>query len=172
MSTESKGPLSHYLAGGILGLIMVVYSIVLSLIGETMNRTLANVSYLLLLVGIIYIVIQYAKSVDHDTTFGKLFSYGMKVSALVTIIILVYSIIYFQIFPDTKEMIFDKMREEMIKQGQVSDEQIDQSVNFMRKYFNVFFIGGGIFMTMIMGLIGSLIGAAVAKKNPSTPFQG
>jgi hypothetical protein len=96
----------------------------------------------------------------------------MKVSALVTIIILVYSIVYFQIFPDTKEMIFDKMREEMIKQGQVSDEQIDQSVTFMRKYFNVFFIGGGIFMTMIMGLIGSLIGAAVAKKNPSTPFQG
>jgi hypothetical protein len=32
-------------------------------------------------------------------------------------------------------------------------------------------LGGSVFMLVLIGTIGSLIGAAVTKKNPKTPFD-
>ena len=41
----------------------------------------------------------------------------------------------------------------------------------MEKYFWVFAIGGTMLMFVIVGAIGSLIGAAVTKKRPINPFE-
>jgi hypothetical protein len=42
----------------------------------------------------------------------------------------------------------------------------------MEKYFIPFAIGGALFMYLLIGVIASLIGAAIAKKNPEvSPFD-
>ena len=62
-------------------------------------------------------------------------------------------------------------RKAMEDQGKLSDEQIDKAVEMVDKNFILFTAGGALFMYLILGLIGSLIGAAVTKKNPQTPFD-
>jgi hypothetical protein len=48
---------------------------------------------------------------------------------------------------------------------------IEQGIAMTKKLFLPFAIAGAIFGTGFLGAIGSLIGAAVAKKNPVDPFK-
>jgi hypothetical protein len=59
----------------------------------------------------------------------------------------------------------------MAKNPKMTDEMIDQAITMTKKLFLPFAIAGAIFGTGFLGAIGSLIGAAVAKKNPADPFS-
>ena len=61
-------------------------------------------------------------------------------------------------------------REGMEKQGKMSDEQIDQAVGMFDSNFILFTGGGALFMYLLLGAIGSLLGAATTKKRPQNPF--
>ena len=59
----------------------------------------------------------------------------------------------------------------MEKQGKMSDDQIDQSMQMFERNFMVFSAGAALFMYLILGAIGSLIGAALTKKQTRSPFD-
>ena len=80
-----------------------------------------------------------------------------------------FLIAFFVIFPENKAQALDMMRQEMENKN-TPESQIDTFMNMMEKSFLVFVIGGTIFFYLFIGLIASLIGAAIAKKNPPTPF--
>ena len=69
------------------------------------------------------------------------------------------------------DKIIDISRTEMLKNPQMTDELIEQSISMVRKSFLPFTIGGVIIGLGFFGAIGSLIGAAVAKKKPADPFS-
>ena len=56
-------------------------------------------------------------------------------------------------------------------QNNLSDEQMQQSLDMIRKFFVPIAIGSILVMFAIVGVVSSLIGAAVAKKNPQSPFE-
>ena len=53
----------------------------------------------------------------------------------------------------------------------IPKESIQQNVDFVRKYFIPLTIGFSMVGTAFIGLIASLIGAAVSKKKSANPFQ-
>jgi len=65
----------------------------------------------------------------------------------------------------------DIARADMEKNPDLTSEQMDMGINFTRKFFLPLAIAAALFGTAIWGAIASLIGAALAKKNPSTPFE-
>ena len=65
----------------------------------------------------------------------------------------------------------DFMSSEMGKNSTITDDQKEKGVEMMGKFFTISAVGGGLIMNLIVGAIASLIGAAVAKKNPRDPFQ-
>jgi hypothetical protein len=48
---------------------------------------------------------------------------------------------------------------------------METALGISEKFFLPFAIGGVLLSNVIIGAIASLIGAAVAKKNPQSPFQ-
>jgi flagellar biosynthesis protein FlhB len=98
------------------------------------------------------------------------FSHGFKITAVATVIMIVYSIIAMKLlFPDMTDMILEKTREELAKKN-MSDDQVETTMNTTRKFMLPFMIGFMLLIFMIVGAVSSLIGAAVAKKNPQGPF--
>jgi hypothetical protein len=76
------------------------------------------------------------------------------------------------LFPEMTEKGMELAREQMEEQGQLSESQIDQSMEMAKKFMLPFAIGGTLIGYLAIGAIGSLIGAGVAKKNPNpTPFE-
>jgi hypothetical protein len=171
MEQTQKKPMSHFTTGLIIAAVLIIYSMILTFMDLTGNQALGYISLLLLLVGIIFFVTQYGKSVDHTASFGQLFSFGFKSTAIATIVVIAFQLIFFLIFPEYKEKILDISREAMLKQGNIPEAQIEQSLEMVKKFFWVGLIGGALFMNLVVGAIASLIGAGITKKIPQSPFQ-
>ena len=168
---EEKKPVSHIVAGLTIAAILVVYSILLNYMDLSQNQSMGWLSYIILVGGLILFINLYGKAKDHRVTFGNLFSYGFKATAIITLIMIVFIIIFFIAFPEFKDKIVDAAREGMEKQGKMTDDQIDQGLEMFERNFILFSAGGALFMYLILGAIGSLIGAAITKKQPRNPFD-
>ena len=109
---------------------------------------------------------------NNQVTFGNLFLHGFKMSAVITVILVLWTILsVLLIFPEIKEKALDTARQQMEDGGKMTDSQIDQAIETTRKYFLVIVILTILFGTLIVGAIASLIGAAAAKKKPVNPLD-
>jgi len=162
----SQKPISNIIAGLILAAVLIIYTTILNFAGLETNQSLSWLTYLILVIGIIYFVFVYGKANNDDKTFGDLFAYGFKVSAVVAIILIVFLILFNLIFPEFREKIYELTRQKLEEQGKLSEDQITSAIDLIRKFFWLGMIGGTAFLTALFGVIGGLIGAAIAKKNP------
>jgi hypothetical protein len=162
---------THLMAGGILAGVLILYSVILIVTDQLANQSLTWISYVFMIGLLIYFIREFGKANENNKTFGELFSFGFKASAFATIILLAFQVIFNLLFPETQERIMEISREKMAEDPRVTDEQIEMALSFTKKFYLVFLIAGTIFSTLIFGAIGSLIGAAITKKNPTSPFQ-
>jgi len=159
--------------GVIITLILIVFGLVMYFTGQFENRALGSIQYLILFGGIVWGCVQYANQMNGAVTFGNVFSHGFKTTAVIIVLLSIYTFLSFKfIFPDIQEKIIESARQKMESDNKMSDEQIQQAIDLTRKFFLPFAIGGIIIGFGILGALASLLGAAVAKKNPhaSTPF--
>ncbi|MDB5250055.1 MAG: hypothetical protein JWQ40_4449 [Segetibacter sp.] len=161
---------SPAIKGLIISLILIVFSLILQFLDLSSNKGLGSISLLLFFAGIIWSGIIYANQLHGNITFGSIFAHAFKVAAAVTAIMTIFTIISIKfISPEQIDVALREARTGM-EEKNMSDDQIDQAMSITRKFFLPFAIGGVLFIYMVVGLIGALIGAAVAKKNPETPF--
>lgn len=122
-------------------------------------------------IAIIFACVHFASQKQGYVTFGNVFLHGFKVTAVITIILLVYTLLAMTVlFPEMKEKIFEMQEAQMEERG-MDSEQIEKGMSFMRKNFMVFMVIFLLFGNLIIGCIASLIGAAVAKKNKINPVD-
>lgn len=165
-----KKPLSIIQAGLVIAVVMILFGLITYLTGVYKTQQwISYLSYLLLCVMIIIAVVNYAKSKDGLVTFGQCFGWGFKTSMIITVFYLVYLVIFILIFPDFKDQLMQITRESLEKKN-MSEDVIDSSMSMMDKMFYIFMFIGSIFFFLIVGVIGSLLGAAFAKKKPISPF--
>lgn len=167
---ETKQPITHIAAGAILAGIMIIISEI-SLATQGMEasaeRSMSSwIGYIIIIGGLILFINLYAKAKDNNVTFGNLFAYGFKITAVFAAIQVLYMLVFPYIHPEFKQQAIDAARLEMEKQSNTSDSQVETAMELMEKYFWIFAIGGSLLGNLIIGCIGSLIGAAVTKKNP------
>ena len=123
-------------------------------------------------VALIWACIVYANQKDNLVTFGNVFMHGFLTSLIIAGIMLIYTLLsVYVIFPETRDLALEQARRQMESQGKLSEDQIDQALEFTRKGFIVFLVIGVVIGTAIAGAISSLLGAAFAKKKPVTPFD-
>lgn len=162
-----KKTLSNVNAALLLFLFMVVLTIVSNFWGLQANTQLRWVTYLIIVGGIIAVVIKYGKDRDNNVTFGNLFAYGFKTIAITTALFLVFSVLFYLIFPEYKAQLLEIARENAMKNVTPDNkDQLEKSVQLMDRFFWPGLIAGLMFSFAILGAIGSLIGAAIAKKEP------
>ncbi|MBS1918891.1 MAG: DUF4199 family protein [Bacteroidetes bacterium] len=165
---ESKKPISHLVAGLIISGILIVFSCIIYFTG-LQNSGINWLQYAIIIGGLILFINLYGKALNYRATFGNLFSYGFKTTAFIALIIIAFFVIFFLAFPDVKEKGFELARQKMEEKGSYTQDQIDQAMKTFQKMFWIITIGGIMFIYAIVGAIGSLIGAAVTKKQPNNP---
>lgn len=168
-----KKPISSSLAGLLLGLISAASFIAFFYTGNTYTeKPIKWIPALIIFVLLIVFIIKYAKDNYGNVTFGNCFGYGFKMVAVYTLISMAVILIVAFTNPSLKQDFLTSVDTQFRKTPNFTEEQRLQSLNMMDKFFYVIMIGGTLISNLIMGLIASLIGAAVAKKNPNpVPFQ-
>jgi hypothetical protein len=161
---------SPAIKGIVIALILIVYSLIIQYTGQAQNKSLSFISFVVLIVGIIWSCINYAKQLNANVTYGNVFADGFKVTAAVTALICIFSYLLFNVIsPELKEEALRQIQTSLEK-SKVSDEQMEKTLGFMRENFTVTTVGTQMLLFLITGVVASLIGAAVAKKNPEGPF--
>jgi NADH:ubiquinone oxidoreductase subunit 6 (subunit J) len=169
---EQRKPISHVTAGLIIAGILIVFSILMSFMnGSTTKPGSGWMSYLVICAGLVLFIYLYGKARNNFVSFGDLFSYGFKATAMMTLVFVIFMVIMSFIMPEFKEKAIEAARTEMERQGRLSDSDIEKGMSLMEKYFWVFAIGGTMLGFIIIGAIGSLIGAAVTPKRPYNPID-
>ena len=168
METKVTSP---QVKGLIISLVLIVYGLIIYFVDGMKHPELSYIQYVFFIGGIIWACITYSKQLNANVTFGNLFAHGFKTTAVITVIILLYTVLAFNVlFPDMVDKSVEITRQKMEADGKASDSQIDQTVNMMKDHFTLFAVVGIIVGFAIVGAIASLIGAAVAKKKPQDPF--
>src|SRR5690349_5938853 len=117
-------------------------------------------SYIPFIMAVVFVQTTYKKELGGYISFGKAFSSGFKVAAYAGLFIAVFTILYYKVL-DTNA--FNQLMDSA-KAAAGDDENKVKGVEMMRPYM-IFFIGFGVAVSYtIYGLIISLIGAAVVKK--------
>ncbi len=168
---EEQKVMSHFIKGVLISLIVIILGIVGYYAGLSMETWFSWSVNGILFIAIIIACVHYANQKEGLVTFGNVFSHGFKTSAIIALIMVVYTLLSMTVlFPDIKEKVMEMTQKSMEEKNQ-SDDQIETALGFMRKFFLVFAVFGAMIGTLVFGLVASLIGAAVAKKKPINPLN-
>lgn len=122
---------------------------------------------------IVYAVKEYKSTIGNGyMSFSQVFKHGLVISLIGGIGISAYLLVYTgYIDPEFNDYVLNKQVEELQESG-MSEEQIDRTVEMVEKYRSPFYtFTFGVFGSLFVGSIISLILAAVLKKpNPEGIF--
>ena len=161
----------HVLAGLVTGAVLILCNVIFIILGYEGDTKITWIASLLNITLLIYFIKEHGKSHDHTKTFGDLFSFGFRATALVTIMLTGFMIIYSYAFPESENKAMEIARSKMMEDERLTEDNIEQALSITRKFYFPILIAGTIFSTMIVGAVGSLLGAAFTKKVPSSPFS-
>lgn len=167
---EEKKPATAVLKGTLIALLLMIYGLAIYFANQSTNKVLGYVQYIILVGGIIWSGIYYAKQKQGNVTFGNVFAHSFQTTVVITVLVIIYTVIVFLTMPDMINTIMNETRKSLEANPNLSDEQIQKSLELTQKYLIPFSIAGILFSFAILGAIASLIAAATAKKNPQTPF--
>ncbi len=162
---------SHIVKGVILSTITIVFSTIVYVFNLYEMQSLNYLNYGLIIAGLIYGAILYSNENNNHVTFGNVFAHGFKTTAVIIAITSIYTILSIKfLFPEIVDISLRISRKKMESNPQIPKDTIEQNLNFVKEYFVSLTLGFSMVGLAILGLIGSLIGAAVAKKN-TNPFE-
>jgi len=167
-----KKVMTHVQKGLLVSLILIVIGIAGYFTKLFEQSWFSWASNGILCIAVIWGCITYANQMNGQVTFGNVFTHGFKMSVVIALILIVWVILAMTVlFPEMKDKSLEMARQRMEERGNLSDSQIEQGVEFTKKFFIPFAIGGTLLGTLIFGTVASLIGAAVAKKKPVNPLD-
>ncbi|MBV8251622.1 MAG: DUF4199 domain-containing protein [Chitinophaga sp.] len=153
---------NHIPYGIVTALVLFVYNLVMYFMKLNMERWTGWVGMLLLAVGVILACLDFGKK-NAGQTFGTIFANGFKTTAVITVLSILLTVVMLIIFPDMKEQTLEAARKQM-ELNKTPEDAIQKALELTSRMYFVFAIGGILFTYMILGVIASLIGAAVAPK--------
>lgn len=163
--------MSPTLIGVLLSLMLIIFSQVTILLDKMQDRVLGWIPMGICIIVVIWSCINFSKQNNYNVTFGNVFVHGFKIAATITALMALYTILLFLVIkPGLQDVMMEKAREGMEKKG-TDEAQIEQGLAMAKRMFVPFAVIGVILLYGIGGAVISLIGAAVAKKNPNpNPF--
>jgi hypothetical protein len=158
------------------GLIIALALFILDLVAGFANFKFATwfrwIPTVILFVAVLWACFSFASQNNNNVTFGNIFGHGFKTSAIIACLSIIFTMLSaFVIFPETKDIALEQARKSMEEKGNLTEDQISAGLEMTKRLFLPFLMLGVIFGTLIVGLVASLVGAAIAKKNPQTGLE-
>ena len=158
--------------GLILGGAVIIYSAIINQLGLSTDQTVTSLSYLILPI-VLYMAIKKNQQVSENYSFGAGFGTGFKVTAIASLIVAVFTYVYFAfIDPDMVQFILEQTENKMYAQDNMSEDQIEMAIEMQKKFMTpgMMAFWGGI-AYLFIGTILALIIAAITKKSDNESVQ-
>ena len=116
--------------------------------------------------GVLASSILYSRQMGGKLSFGEVFSHGLRTTAVIAFLMALYTFLAVKfIYPAPSAAEMDAAVKAIEQQGNaLHHEAAEQATNAARHRW-IIYVSLSIFATLIPGLLGSLAGAAITKKN-------
>ncbi len=158
--------------GLITGLILIIYSLIIYLLGQSLNQYLGYLAIIILAACIYIFSKQYRDKVNQgNIKYGQAFSLGLLVGIFTAILLSFFSYIEVTfIDPSLIDKQLELMQQKMLEKG-MSEDQVETAIAMSREWMTP---GKMFFMSILSfsfwAAIISLITAALVKRDTS-PFE-
>ena len=115
--------------------------------------------YLVYAAGIVWAILEFARSGAHSNKFGQFFLQGFKCFIVVTLLMVLFTWFFHKMHPEFKEQMATAYRTDMVSKGNATEAEMNRNVEKMKDFYIVMLISGAIFGYLI---IGSVVTAAVS----------
>ncbi|MGE5428421.1 MAG: DUF4199 domain-containing protein [Methylococcaceae bacterium] len=156
------------LYGLYLGIALTLFYVILYVAGQTLNKTLALISYPLLAIGITMAQINYRdRELNGTISYGQSVGFGVALMFFVGIITTLYNLIIFKTDPSLIEQAKTMQEEAMLQKG-MSEDQIEAAMSIASKMFTPGWMAiMGLFGSVLIGTIISLVTSIFVKRQPN-----
>ncbi len=153
--------------GVIIFFVMIVLDIILQSLYKTVPDSVRYMPRLVIVfLGVLAACIIYTRQSGNKPGFGDVFSHGFRTTAFVAFLMAVYTFIAVKfIYPVPGPAEMEAAVKAIEQQGNTLHEEAKQLADQAAKNRWIIYVSISIFASLIPGLIGSLMGAAIAKKN-------
>lgn len=156
-----------------LGIVLILVSVAYYATGNTFSKSAQWVTYGIMIAGVIIAQLSYRKALGGEMNYGQALGLGVLTMVFASVITGFFTyLLYAVIDPSLQEQLRLNIEEQLVRQGNLPEEQIDMAVEMSAKFqkpammlvMNIF---GGAFI----GLIISLITSIFTKKVPKEDFS-
>lgn len=148
--------------GLITGIALLAISLFFYLVQPSVNSAIQSaIIYGVYAAGILWTLIDYARSEAYTGKFGDLFGQGFRCFIVVTLIMVVFIGFYFKLHPEFAEESASAYRKYLIEDKNTLPADINTKVAEHKKQFNTVVVSGSILGYLISGVVFTVGGAAL-----------
>jgi uncharacterized integral membrane protein len=159
--------------GAILGFVLIGITLIMYLADQATNPIFTGLTLGAMVAFLILSMRDYRAQNSGYMAYGEGLGVGALLSAVAGLLSSAFITFYNVVIdPTVQQRALEQAREKMESQGMMSDEQIDQAMEMSEKFQTPgFTFMAGIFGTLIMGFLLSLIVAAFIRRKKANPFE-
>lgn len=170
MNEAPRRALTPVSLGIVIGTFCILFSICMGLIAGKVFGVYGNIHYLILVIVLIFSTLWYGRSQSYTRSFGDLFAYGFKATAIIALLSIAYLMIYFLIFPEVRDILLAEGRTQMLA-DKVDQRKVDETMELTRSRFWLLIFATTMFLIVLSGAVGSLIGALITRKTNVNAYR-
>lgn len=145
--------------GLVTGAVMILISIAIFFIKSNFDNNLQYITYTVYVAGILWTLFTFKKQTENTATFKQYFSEGFKCFIVVTLLMVMFTLIFLLMHPEMKEQMATIMRTEISKLKDVTPLDIENRVATAKKAFIPSILIGAVFGYLAIGALISVIAA-------------
>lgn len=152
--------LSPTLKGLLVGSLMIIVSVLIYSNYGNFENNMQYITYALYVGGILWTLVSYSKQ-EVLRTFKTYFTQGFKYFIVVTMLMVVFTVVFIYLNPTMKEEMAQNYRAQLVEQGNKTPAEIENLVLTSKEYFTTMVTSMAIFGYLFIGAIFTILTSVV-----------
>jgi glucan phosphoethanolaminetransferase (alkaline phosphatase superfamily) len=150
--------------GLITGILMIGISLSLFSTQQAVESPVQYSIYFIYLTGIAWTLLAFKKSLNEPGTFGRFFLEGFKCFIIVTLLMVIFTFVFNKMHPEFKDQVAAGYREAILKQGNSTPNEVEESVLKIKAQYLTILIARTIFAYLFLGAVITAVASFVIKR--------
>jgi predicted PurR-regulated permease PerM len=159
--------------GLLTGTLMIIASLFsLYVLENPVESYFQFIVYIIFCAGVLWSLLSYSVLASDKKSFSNYFSTGFKTFVVISLLMAVFTYIYFSFHPGFRDSKIAENSSMLLKQGNHLPKEIEENAAQLKKMFMPMMISAAIFRYMIIGALLTVIAAGFLSNKASLPDKG
>lgn len=147
--------ISPAIKGIITAILMIGMTLMIYNQGENTDTRLQYLVYVIYAIGIVWTLVAFRQTIEYTGTFGNIFNHGFRCFIVVTLIMTLFNVLFFNTHPEFKEnsaKAYKEQLEKSLEKNEILPIDIEPKMATFKKQYTLSIVSFAIFGYLIIGV--------------------